>query len=51
MDGFLSCHPLYKIMLLAVIAQGSHMIQTGPITAHLYYVISFAQSQLIPTKA
>ncbi|CAI9586657.1 unnamed protein product [Staurois parvus] len=50
MDGFLSCHPLYTIMLLAVTGQISHMIQTGPITAHLYHVMSFAQSQLITTK-
>ncbi|CAI9602793.1 unnamed protein product [Staurois parvus] len=50
MDGFMSCHSLYTIMLLAVTGQGSHMIQTGPITAHLYNVISFAQSQLITTK-
>ncbi|CAI9549975.1 unnamed protein product [Staurois parvus] len=46
MDGFLSCHSLYTIVLLAVLGQGSHMIQTGPITANLYHVIRFAQSQL-----
>ncbi|CAI9588676.1 unnamed protein product, partial [Staurois parvus] len=28
----------------------SNMIQTGPVTAYIYHVMSFAQSQLITTK-
>ncbi|CAI9579529.1 unnamed protein product, partial [Staurois parvus] len=47
MDGVHSCHPLCTIVLISVIGQRDHMVQTGPITAYLYYVISCGQSQLI----
>ncbi|CAI9538024.1 unnamed protein product [Staurois parvus] len=39
-NKWLQCHSLCKIMLLAVIGQSDHMVQTGPTTAHLYHVIS-----------
>ncbi|PIO37719.1 hypothetical protein AB205_0014010, partial [Aquarana catesbeiana] len=50
MDGFFSCYPLCAIVLLVVIGHSDHMVQTGPITAHLYHTISCGQSQLITTK-